>query len=172
MPRRVAPRAFPPRRRYPPQLPRRSICHMLSGDIDAGTVGFVCRAVVLPDRVENRRRPALDLRADHFGVPAREMTGAEIVQACGERGHRLEPVRALARLIDDCDRRRYDPDPVQAAWVRTRTGELIARIRELRIEPRQTEVPAVERIAAEQAWSGLQEYARREAPAPLTGEGS
>lgn len=110
--------------------------------------------------------------ADHFGVAAREMTGGEIVQACGARGHRLEPVRALARLIDDCDRRRYDPDPVPAAWVRTRTAELIARMQELRIEPRQTAVKAAERLEADRAWAGLQEYARREVPAgaPQAGE--
>lgn len=103
--------------------------------------------------------------ADRFGVAAREMTGGEIVEACRARGHRLEPVRALARLIDQCDRRRYDPDPIPATWVRSRTAELISRMRELRIEPRQTEVPAAERLEADRAWTGLQEYAKQEAPA-------
>lgn len=111
--------------------------------------------------------------ADRYGIAAREMTGPEIVEACRRRGHPLEPVRALARLIDEADRRRYDPEPVAAAWARGRTTELIDWIRKLRIELRQTPVAAAERLEADRAWTALQEFARHQekpAPSTVTGE--
>ncbi len=94
--------------------------------------------------------------AERYGIAAREMTGREIVAACIGRGYAPDPARTLGRLVDEADRRRYDPAPVTEAWVRERTLELLRCIEGLRIVPRQTPV-ATERIFdADGAWSELQ----------------
>lgn len=110
--------------------------------------------------------------ADRYGVAAREMTGAEIVAACRHRGFELEPVRALARLLEEADRCRYDPEPVTTVWARDRAAELIGWMRELRIRPRQTPVGAAEMLEAERAWAALEEYLKNEGAtaAALPGE--
>lgn len=114
---------------------------------------------------------------ERFGVPAREMTGPEIVASCAARGYPAARVRPLARLVEEADRRRYDPEPVDARWCRARAALLIESMAEERVMPRCTEVPAETRFAAEQAWSRLRDLARDAGAAvpgsgPVAGEGA
>lgn len=93
--------------------------------------------------------------AAHYGVPATDLTGGELRGACAARGFDPAGADALARLIDDADLRRYDPDPTSAAFHRERVRDLVACMAALRVEPRQTSVAAARLQAARVAWSEL-----------------
>jgi len=73
----------------------------------------------------------------------------------------------LARLIDEADRRRYDPDPVDATWCRQRSAELIEQMATVRILPRQTKVAAEIRLEADRAWMKLQDHVKETVPGTL-----
>ncbi|MBU8871496.1 MAG: hypothetical protein KOO60_11580 [Gemmatimonadales bacterium] len=96
--------------------------------------------------------------SDRYGIAAREMTGKEIVSACRERGFPGSAPGKLARLIDDADCRRYDPELVDPAWCRNQAGQLIHQMSAVRIIPRQTPVPPKTRLGAEKAWTILQDF--------------
>lgn len=91
--------------------------------------------------------------AGHFGVPAAELTGRELVSACAERGHGPALATAFARLIEAADLRRYDPEPPSAPWCRQQAAELIECIGAARVQPRQTPVSAERLLAAGKAWT-------------------
>lgn len=92
---------------------------------------------------------------DRYGIAAREMTGPEIVAACRARGFDVAQPRQFARLVEEADRRRYDPDPVSIDWCREQTSRLIDQMAAVRIVPFQTPVSPEIRIAAEQSWAAL-----------------
>lgn len=93
--------------------------------------------------------------AAHYGVPAAELTGGELVTACAARGYDAAPPAALARLIDGADLRRYDSEPPAPAWCREQIGELMARLSTARVQPRQTPVEPDRLLAAGKAWAAV-----------------
>ena len=117
--------------------------------------------------------------ADRYRVPAREMTGVEIVSACLDRGFSISAPRRLARLIDDADHRRYDPELVDPIWCRKQAGQLIDQMSAVRIIPRQSPVLPEVRLRAEMAWTALQGFLSETGTRPpvvveqpLSGEGA
>ena len=104
--------------------------------------------------------------AERYRIAAREMTGQEIVSACLERGFPVSAPRRLARLIEDADWRRYDPEPVDSAWCRKQAGLLIDQIAAVRIIPRQTPVSPEVRLGADKAWTVLQGFQAETRPRP------
>ena len=109
--------------------------------------------------------------ADRYRIAAREMTGQEIVLACRRLGYRTTVPARLARLVDEADRRRYDPDPVDATWCRQQAVELIEQMAAVRILPRQTNVAAEIRLEADRAWMKLQEHVKQTVPGALLPKG-
>ena len=101
---------------------------------------------------------------DRYGIAAREMTGQEIVGACLDRGFSVTAPRKLSRLIEDADRRRYDPEPVDPAWCRKQAGQLIDQMSAVRIVPQHTPVPADVRLGAEKTWAELQSFLAESGP--------
>lgn len=93
--------------------------------------------------------------AAHYGIAAGEMTGPELVAACGDLGHEPALPGALARLIEGADLRRYDPQPPSSAWCRDQAAELVVRIGEARVLPRLTPVAPERLLGAQQAWVEL-----------------
>lgn len=91
----------------------------------------------------------------HYGVPAPDLTGAELRSACAARGHEPGGPGALASLIEDADLRRYDPQPPGTDWCRQQSGRLLGCIADSRVEPRFTPVTAERKLAAVQAWAEL-----------------
>lgn len=105
--------------------------------------------------------------AGHFGVPASDLTGRELVAACAARGWDGPRPLALARLIDLADLNRYDPAPPAADWCRGQGAELVTQMAEVRVQPRQTPVAAERLLAAQQAWTEVVTGLTREtAPDP------
>lgn len=94
--------------------------------------------------------------AAHYGVPAAELTGGELVSACGARGYETAQPAALARLIDAADLRRYDPEAPPAGWCREQASELVARMAAAKVQPRQTPVEAGRLLAAAKAWAAVE----------------
>jgi hypothetical protein len=93
--------------------------------------------------------------AAHYGVPAAELTGGELVKACAARGYDAAPPAALARLIDGADLRRYDSEPPAPGWCREQIVELMARLSTARVQPRQTPVEPDRLLAAGKAWAAV-----------------
>jgi hypothetical protein len=93
--------------------------------------------------------------ATHYGIAAGEMTGPELVAACADLGYESALPRALARLIEGADLRRYDPQSPSPAWCREQATELVVRIGEARVLPRLTPVAPGRLLGAQQAWSEL-----------------
>ncbi len=123
---------------------------------------LACRELLAAHHVERgEARPFLDglagiarrFAAAHYGIAAAEMTGCELVVACGDRGHEPALPAAMGRLIDGADLHRYDPEPPSPAWCREQTLDLVARIGEARVMPRLTPVAAERLLAAQQAWA-------------------
>jgi hypothetical protein len=94
--------------------------------------------------------------AAHYGVPAVELTGDELVSACAARGYETAPAAALARLIDAADLRRYDPEPPVPGWCQAQAVELVARVTAAKVQPRQTPVEAGRLLAAAKAWASVE----------------
>jgi hypothetical protein len=93
--------------------------------------------------------------AGRYGVAGAEMTGPEIVKACRALGYPLGPVRVLANLIDEADRRRYDPDPPRPAWCREQAIGFYAQVQATRVMPRVCLVEPALILAAEKAWAAV-----------------
>lgn len=91
--------------------------------------------------------------AAHYGVPAAELTGRELVTACVERGYDPAVPSSFARLIEAADLRRYDPEVPPVAWCRRQAGELLEQVAAARVQPRQTPVAAERLLAAGRAWT-------------------
>jgi len=90
-----------------------------------------------------------------YGIAAAEMTGREMVAACRRLGYPLGPVRSLAGLIDDADRRRYDPESPTPARCREQAVEFFRQVQATRIVPRHTPASAERILAADQAWTAV-----------------
>ncbi len=88
--------------------------------------------------------------ATRFGIAGREMTGHEIAAACLRLGHDPQIGRAFARLLDDLDARRFDPEPVGEGWCRGQASALLAAVGSVRI------TAGLPDPAAAAAWDRLQ----------------
>lgn len=99
--------------------------------------------------------------AKRYRVAAQEMTGREIINASARLGHPISDPGAFARIIDELDLRRYNPESATAAWCREKTILLFAHMGRVRVMPRYTDVPADQLLEGEKAWAEL----RREFPA-------
>lgn len=99
--------------------------------------------------------------ARRYRVAAQEMTGREIINACARLGHSIADPGAFARIIDELDLRRYNPEAASAAWCREKTILLFHHMGRVRVVPRYTDVPADRLLEGEKAWAEL----RREFPA-------
>jgi len=93
--------------------------------------------------------------AGRYRIAAQEMTGREIIKACGALGHASTDPAALARMIDEADLRRYDPDPSSAGWCREQAISLYDQIGRVRILPRYVDVAADLLRDGEAAWADL-----------------
>lgn len=93
--------------------------------------------------------------AGRYRISAQDMTGREITSACRGLGHSLADPGTFARLIDEFDHRRYDPEASAPGWCREQTIELFELMGRIRVMPRFTEVPADLLLEGEQAWSAL-----------------
>jgi len=104
--------------------------------------------------------------AAHYGVPAAELTGGELVTACAARGYDTAQPVAFARLIDGADLRRYDPEAPAPGWCRDQIVELMARLSAARVQPRQTPVEPERLLAAGKAWATVTAFLPPSAAAP------
>jgi len=93
--------------------------------------------------------------AARYRVAAQEMTGREIINACAGRGHPVSDPGAFARMIDELDHRRYNPEAATPAWCREQAIVLFEQMGKVRVLPRFTEVPAELLLEGEKAWSEL-----------------
>ena len=60
-----------------------------------------------------------------------------------------------ANLIDEADRRRYDPDPPRPAWCREQAIGFYAQVQATRVMPRVCPVEPALILAAEKAWAAV-----------------
>jgi hypothetical protein len=90
-----------------------------------------------------------------YGIAASEMTGPEMVTACRRLGYPLGPVRLLAGIVDEADRRRYDPEPPTPARCREQAVAFYSSVQSTRILPRQTSISPDRVLAAEKAWTAV-----------------
>ncbi len=95
--------------------------------------------------------------AGRFGVNAVEMTGKEILTACGKKGHDSRPLRQLIQTLESVDRTRYNPDSPPVSWCRQQAAGIFQTMGELRIIPRYTFVDSTLLVAGEKAWAWLLE---------------
>lgn len=91
-----------------------------------------------------------------FGIAGREMTGREIGAACLRLGYAAEIGRAFARLVDELDARRFDPEPVGEGWCRERACALLTAVAPVRIAAGPPGLAAGELAVAAAAWERLQ----------------
>ncbi len=91
--------------------------------------------------------------ADRFRIAGREMTGAEIAEACRRLGYPGTVCRAFGRLVDELDSGRYDRGALTMDYCRERTAALLAAIEPVRLPAE----PGAESEAAEAAWRRLTE---------------
>jgi hypothetical protein len=106
--------------------------------------------------------------AAHYGVPAAELTGCELVKACAARGYDTAQPVAFARLIDGADLRRYDPELPAPGWCRDQIVDLMARLSAAKVQPRQTPVEPERLLAAGRAWAAVAASLPPSAAAPGT----
>jgi hypothetical protein len=93
--------------------------------------------------------------AGRYRISAQDMTGREIISACGGLGHPITNPGAFARMIDELDHRRYDPAASTPGWCREQTVQLYEQVGLVRVIPRYTEVPPEDVLEAEKAWKIL-----------------
>ncbi len=98
---------------------------------------------------------ARDYVAGRYRVPAREMTGGEIVAACTALGHDPGHPLGFARLIDLADRERYNPAAPDTAFCREQSVQLLGRISKVRLERQHIAVAAERKLLADKAWAYL-----------------
>ena len=93
--------------------------------------------------------------AGRYRIAAQEMTGREIVTACVDLGHRSTQPGIFARMIDEVDHRRYNPEASTAGWCREQAILLYDQMAAVRIGLRFSTVPASLRREGEMAWADL-----------------
>ena len=98
---------------------------------------------------------ARDYVANRYRVPARELTGREIIRACRALGHDLAHPTGFARLIDLADRERYNPEAPPASFCREQAVQLMGRLARVRLEHHHITVPPDQLLAAQKAWAEL-----------------
>ena len=76
--------------------------------------------------------------------------------------------RRRARLVDELDHRRYDPEPPSANYCRAQADLLFQLMEKVRIMPRHTSIDAQVLLQGQQAWSWLEQSTQR-GPASLEG---
>lgn len=98
--------------------------------------------------------------ARRFLVHGREMTAEEIGTACARLGYEQPAARPFVRLVDEADRRRYDPEPVSEAFCLEQVALFLEAVAAVRIAPAAGSLPGDELAAGEAAWRRLRaEYA-------------
>ena len=95
--------------------------------------------------------------AARYRVGAVEMTGHEIALACAERGHPTTAITRFTTLLEDIDSSRYNPQTPSPNDCRLRGRDFLADMAEVRVLPRFTPVPAAMALAADIAWSDLED---------------
>jgi len=98
---------------------------------------------------------ARDYVAGRYRIPAREMTGGEIVAACTALGHEPGHPLGFGRLIDLADHERYNPEAPAAGFCREQSVQLLGRIGRVRLQWRHIAVAAERQLTADKAWSAL-----------------
>jgi hypothetical protein len=96
-----------------------------------------------------------DYAAARYGVPAREMTGAELTLACRRLGYRSAHPAGFARLISDADRRRFDPEPPEASWCREQAVQFFGRLARVRVTESPRGLSPTQEREAQAAWRRL-----------------
>jgi hypothetical protein len=91
--------------------------------------------------------------AGRYRVPAQEMTGREITRACAGLGYGSAAPGGFARLIDELDHRRYNPEAAAGGWCREQAIDLYRQIEAARILPVYCDVPADLLREGETAWA-------------------
>ncbi len=132
------------------------------------------RALELPRKGEGRR--FLDRLAgvgrvylrNRFGLPAAEMTPAEIERKLRARGHAGEDAERWRDLLDACDARRYAPGQASAGDCDCLLAATVALMDVSRVPARFTPVPADLAVRGEMAWGRLRDliWAHPNAAAP------
>lgn len=96
-----------------------------------------------------------DYVAHRYRVPARELTGREIVRACRALGHEVAQPAGFANLIDLADRERYNPEAPSTTFCREQAVQLFGRIARVRLQRPCTAVAPDKLLAAQKAWTDL-----------------
>ncbi|MHA1153466.1 MAG: hypothetical protein ACTSQ7_12545 [Alphaproteobacteria bacterium] len=117
---------------------------------------------------------ARDYVAHRYRIPARELTGREIIRACRALGHDVAHPAGFARLIELTDRERYNPEAPPVAFCREQAVQLFGRIARVRLERQYVAVAPDKFLAAQKAWADLTAElstgAGRPVPSAVTGE--
>ena len=93
--------------------------------------------------------------AGRYRINAQEMTGREILNACSGLGHAILNPGSFARLVDEVDHHRYDPETSAPGWCRDQAIHFFQLMGKVRVTPRYSEVPAELLIEGEKAWVEL-----------------
>ncbi len=93
--------------------------------------------------------------AGRYRIAAQEMTGREIMGACGNLGFMSPNPGVFARMIDSVDHHRYNPETAPPGWCRDQAILLFTEIGRVRVMPRYIEVSAELVRDSEIAWSDL-----------------
>lgn len=93
--------------------------------------------------------------AGRYRIAAQEMTGREILGACGDLGFLSPHPGVFGRLIDSMDHHRYNPEPAPPGWCRDQAILFFTEIGRVRVLPRYSEVPAGRVADGETAWKDL-----------------
>jgi len=91
--------------------------------------------------------------AGRYGVAAQEMTGREIARACADLGYRSIQPGPFARMIDEVDHRRYNPEASGGGWCRDQAILLYVHMDKERILPRYSKVSVDLQRQGETAWT-------------------
>lgn len=91
--------------------------------------------------------------ADRFRIAGREMTGAEVVEACRRLGYPADVGRSFGRLIDELDGRRYDRGALTTGYCREQAAILLSAVEQVRLPLD----PAADAAQAQEAWRRLTE---------------
>lgn len=94
--------------------------------------------------------------AGRYLIGAREMTAAEIVDACARRAYDPGPVRDLAGVIAASDGTRYHPADPDGAECRIAAATFFRVLEQVRIRPEFIVPPADQALRADRVWADLQ----------------
>jgi len=93
--------------------------------------------------------------AGRYRIAGQEMTGREILEACGDLGYLSPHPGVFGRLIDSVDHHRYNPETPSPGWCRDQAVLFFAEIGRVRVLPRYSEVSAGVVGKGEKAWKDL-----------------